>query len=250
MSANGNDGPPDTTELDVTASGIRAAFGAIPFVGAAMGEALSWLVVAPAAKRRDAYLRMLDGRLRRLEVERGVGLQELAASSEFTTIVLQATRVAMGTAQSEKLEALRAALTNAALDLDTDLDQRLMFVRWIDELTVSHLKVLRFLNSPSRAVSEWAQALGQSPPPVGNALEALGYVHPEFEGNGREFAIQLARDLDARGLTETGGWGGSHLLSTEWNRVAVTDFGQDFIAFVTDPLPDDPSEPPTLASES
>lgn len=242
----------DFAEYEVSATGARVVASLIPIPGvnALIGEAMASVLRVPLSRRLDGWAASIDKRLRTLETEHGVDLEELAASDEFVTVMLHATQAALRSHEREKLDALRAAVTNAALQGEPDVDQRLIFTRWVDELTASHMAVLRFLLDPRGAVEERADAMGTSVPPIGNQLEALGFMYPEFQDDRRELAMQLARDLDARGLTTTAGWGGAYLLSTDWSEVVVTDLGKDFVAFITDPLPNDPAESPTPPSGS
>lgn len=73
-------------------------------------------------------------------------VNELKANEEFQSVLLQATQAAIRSHQKEKLSALRNAVVNTAKGIDISSDLKQLFVRYVDELTPSHLTLLRFFN--------------------------------------------------------------------------------------------------------
>ncbi|MEX1013876.1 MAG: hypothetical protein WDZ80_01830, partial [Candidatus Paceibacterota bacterium] len=72
----------------------------------------------------------------------GQSPQELEANEEFVSALLNATPVAIKTHQKEKVRALKNALINIGNPDDEDFEMSQQFIRYIDELSVMHLKVL------------------------------------------------------------------------------------------------------------
>jgi hypothetical protein len=80
----------------------------------------------------------------------GLDIETLGKNEDFLDAVATATRAAERTHQDSKIEALRNAVLNAALPTAPDTDTQMMFLRWVDEFTGSHLRLLTVLNDPPR----------------------------------------------------------------------------------------------------
>ena len=72
-------------------------------------------------------------------------VNELKTNDEFQSVLLQATQAAMRSHQQQKIAALRNAVVNTAKGIDISADLKQTFVRYVDELTPSHVALLRFL---------------------------------------------------------------------------------------------------------
>lgn len=135
---------PEPTDTDFAYGAARAALTAIPIVGGSITEVMS-LVLAPAvARRRDTWFKELADGLE--EAERkidGFTVENLIQDEAFVSAVIDATRSAISTHKDEKRDALRNGLLNIALHRSTDKDQQQTFLRYIDELTVWHIRILR-----------------------------------------------------------------------------------------------------------
>lgn len=71
--------------------------------------------------------------------------ETLANNEHFVSFVLQASLVAVKNHQQEKLRALRCALVSAgSAELNSD-DLAFQYLRYIDELSVTHLRILHCL---------------------------------------------------------------------------------------------------------
>jgi hypothetical protein len=75
------------------------------------------------------------------------GLEKLLENHTFLSAVFQATRVAGGTHLSEKRAMLRNAMVNIAVGDAPDEDLQHIFLNLIDQRTVSHVKVLKFIKN-------------------------------------------------------------------------------------------------------
>jgi len=82
--------------------------------------------------------------LRHLEDNQGIKLETLQNNELFITIIAQTTSAAVRNHQQEKMEALSNAIMNSALNPNMEEDLQLMFVRFVEELTPPHLRLLRF----------------------------------------------------------------------------------------------------------
>lgn len=225
---------PEPTEADVALGAGRAALAAIPFVGGSIIEVLS-LVLAPAvARRRDTWLKELADALE--EAERridGFTVESLTQDEAFVSAVIDATRSAISTHKDEKRDALRNGLLNIALHRSTDEDQQQTFLRYIDELTVWHLRLLLlFQNPPKHLASKGLRAEYM----MGGAGQVVGDMYPELRDK-RELYDQIATDLYARGLLNSPP-SFLHTTMTGGGMVAkrTTPLADAFLAFIANPL--------------
>ena len=145
---------PEPSDADVALGAGRAALAAIPMIGGTLTEVLS-LVLAPAVtRRRDTWFKEVAEALE--EAERkidGFSVENLTQDEAFVSAVIEATRSAISTHKDEKRDALRNGLLNIALHRSTDEDQQQTFFRFIDELTVWHIRILKLFQSPIEQVS-------------------------------------------------------------------------------------------------
>ncbi|MGD1698652.1 hypothetical protein [Dapis sp. BLCC M229] len=102
----------------------------------------------------------------------------------FQTTFKKAIRIAECEHQQEKLEALRNAVLNSAIPNSLKDDIQAIFLKWIDELTVSHIKLLRMLNYIDNYNEEKILA-----------------DFPDLEEN-RIFYNQVLKQLNYKGLIE------------------------------------------------
>ena len=98
--------------------------------------------------------------------------------------------------QEQKKEALQNAVLNTALKIDIEEDLQYVFFNFIDELTASHLLVLKYFESPI----EW---LKNNDIPIPNYSSGgqdsiFRIALPEFHKN-QEFAKRLITDLAYEG---------------------------------------------------
>ena len=121
-----------------------------PIIGAT--ELLERFISPPLQKRTEEWMRVVADTLRMLEKSKGIKIEELQKNEAFITVVIQASRVALGNHQKEKLVSLNNAIANSALIHERE-DLQLIFIRYIDELTPSHLYLLRsFIKTEERLI--------------------------------------------------------------------------------------------------
>lgn len=224
--------PPVRTAGDHAHMVARAAIGAVPFVGAAGVELLQLILAPPLERRRTEWTEQIAAGLRRLEVDRGVRLEELGDNPVFVDAVLTATQIAIRTSQQDKRAALRNAVLNSALPTTLDVTLQQVFLALVDRFTDTHLAVLSFFQGPqrwhdrhqSRLVTHGADA----------AADLLQRAFPEL-ANREELCNQLWADLRSAGLVD---------IDTLRNRMEgpavaksrTTGLGNRFLEFIANPL--------------
>jgi hypothetical protein len=132
----------------------RTLVGIVPLIGSPLAELINSVFGSPISRRRDKWLiYALEGLEEIRSKVPDFTLDNLSKNEQFVTATLQATQIALRNHQKEKLEALRNAIMNVALSPNSAEDQSMMFLDWIDTLTVSHIKVLSFARDPQKAVT-------------------------------------------------------------------------------------------------
>ena len=209
---------------------VRAALSAIPFVGGAAVEYFNRLFAPPLQRRRDAWLKALAERLSKLEQEGRVKVEDLQNNEEFISTVMQASQVAVGNHQKEKLEALRNAILNTAVGKAPEDSKRGTFLAFVDVLSVWHLRLLSFLIDPVA----WFKANGKSVPSYGTTSSLLGVIQvamPELASQG-DFLDLVVSDLTQRKLIAGGGI--MTMMSADgWKAKRTTSLGDEFARFIS-----------------
>lgn len=113
--------------------------------GAGLAAELFGLIAPPLERRRDEWMKLVIEALRRLEEEQPERFRQLALSDLFASVCLQAAQAAMRAESEQKRVMLAAAVVNAARGTNFDADLQTTFVRYLDELTSSHIVLLSTL---------------------------------------------------------------------------------------------------------
>ncbi len=227
--------PPPPTGEDVGTLVSRVARGSarmVPVVGGLLAEATD-VLVSPLRRRQAEWLEALWRAVRELQ-ERSVlpADETLAANEAFVSAAVHATRIAATTHQREKMEALRNAVLNVAAGTAPDDDQQAMFLDAVEALTASHVALLSRL----RERYEYGRLLQrQFRPSQAGVWDTGGALRPGPISDSQ--LAQIIRDLRNRGFVEM------HLALDQLDPatvpsadVALTDYGAQFLSFMTSPL--------------
>ena len=210
----------------------KAGLAGLPLVGGPAAVVFSALLLPPIERRRDAWMNEVGEALLRLEEGRHVKLEDLAQDECFLDIVMQATQTALRTSLEEKRQALRNAILNAALQFPPEEVKREMFLSIIDDMTVWHIRMLKFLQDPHG----WMGIQGRS-------LEldeksCWGFLFPQAfpelcKMPGPGYLESVWEDLGRRGLTvghETS------MFAKFDSKGGLRELGKDFLRFIEAPL--------------
>ena len=224
--------PPKPTLGDDVHLVISAALS--PIAGAA--ELFTYLSNPPLEKRLDKWRETIAEGLRQLEANKGIDLSRLQSDENFISVFIQASAIAMRNHHAEKLSALKNAILNAALPGQPKVDFYLMFVRFVDELTPIHMKLLSFLiqeENDLRTIQAYQQM-----------YDAFNDKYPEALT--RDEYKMICGDLEIRGLIRISQdindfediYHADGILLESTNddlpRVIVTDIAKEFISFVAE----------------
>lgn len=100
-------------------------------------------VITPSLeKRRQRWFEKLAEAMEVLQEQvNNFSVPVLLENEEFTTLFIHSTNVALKTHQQEKLEQLKNAFINM-VKLDMDFEEKMRFIRAIDEFQLIHMKLL------------------------------------------------------------------------------------------------------------
>jgi hypothetical protein len=203
----------------------RAVLSAIPVIGGPLSVLFESVFSPPIEKRKQEWLQRLAQSVNTLtEKIDGLTPEALSKHEVFISVALQASQIALRSHQKEKLEALQNAVLNSVAYDSLDETKQMMFVRFIDELTPLHLKVLKFRQNPVPPSKEPEQ---NDHPHI--LVRAWDEANPDLPANS-PLIWQVSKDLFSRGLT-TSGW----LDQGPTLKKATLDFGDEFLRFISNP---------------
>jgi len=163
-------------------------------------------------------------------------LRILAGDPAFYDAAVAAARIATATSAAEKHRALQNALFNIGLGVTLEDDKRAIYLRYVDELTPSHVRFMSYLDDPTG----WFEQHALPWPNVyaGGLMSVVEAAFPEWRAD-EPFLDTLAADLVARGLIDNPGL--RTMMTGEGLKARCTKpKGQEFMAFIGGPF--DPTD--------
>lgn len=231
-SANISDSAPKATSADVAHTIVKSAVASVPLVGGAAAEAFSLIINEPLSKRRDEWIESVVAALKNLEKQvDGFSVENLKDDESFITAVVHASQIAIRTHQREKLNALKNALLNSALPNSPDDDLKLIFLDYVNSATEWHLRILNFLDDPSRYYE--ANEIAVPNMSAGTISTVMVAALNDLRDR-RGFYDLIVKDLHAKGLL---GIDSLHTMMTGNGimQSRTTDFGRQFLGFISAP---------------
>jgi len=225
---------PKASKGDYAYALAKAGISQLPIVGAPIAEILPLIIAPPIEKRRTEWLKSLGERLKLLEEKvGGFKLENLQSNETFITTAMHASQAAIRNHQTEKLEALRNAVLNAALPNAPEEDLQLMFLDFVDSFTPWHLAILKFFNNPKEWGKQHAVTFNEHYY-MGSPSHILEKSFPDLKGK-REYYDLFVKDLFSHGLMSTDSL---HIAMTENGMFAsrTTVMGKQFLTFISSPL--------------
>ena len=190
--------PPKETAGDKIHALTKGGIGAVPVVGSVGAELFNMVVTPPLSKRLEAWRENVGQRILRLEEAGFVTVEGLQDDDEFISAVSKASIYVASTNDAAKREALLNAVTNTALRIEPDAALQQMFLRFIDEFTGWHIRVLRLFQN----AYGWFAENNKNPPQyviAGSIPQMICAAYPDLLEE-RELLDLIHRDLTATGL--------------------------------------------------
>lgn len=232
MVANRQEGIPKANLQDAGYVLSKAGISAIPVFGGPIAEVLSAIIAPPLSRRREEWLCSIEDGLKQLEKKiDGFKIEKLSLNESFVTTVLYASQQAIQNHQKEKLEALRNAVLNAALPGSPEEDRQLLFLSFVDSLTVMHLKFLKQLVGKDLSRTKTCVATAESE-------RLLELLTPLPIQDNKEIIQLIGKDLIARGLIKTENFDFNYPEKRydSFASIEVTDLGCQFLRFIAVPI--------------
>lgn len=213
---------------------VKSIVGGMPIVGPALTEIVG-LTGNNYQRRVDHWIHQITGVVNRLN-DMNITVQNLQQNEAFFSFLLHATPIAIKNHQAEKIEALRNAMLSVADEKKfEDEDMAFTFLRYIDELSVTHLKLLR-------AVSEYRDYFNHV-----KTMQAAhkGFMHykviPDLSPDQMRLCL---RELDTKSLLHANDLedldefqsqaGYIQLEQSDRTPLQSTQIGEKFMQFITD----------------
>jgi hypothetical protein len=127
---------------------LEAGASAVPFVGGPLAVVTATIFGYAYSKRVDQWRDELTATVQYLIDHHGLTAEDLADDDEFLDAVATATRIAAAPSSADKRRRLRNALINIGSGKAPEADKQAIYLRYIDELTPSHMRLLDFMNDP------------------------------------------------------------------------------------------------------
>jgi hypothetical protein len=136
---------PTKSKKDTVHSFVEGGLSGIPFGGGLAAKIFKRCIVSPYEKRFNDWKNTVTEKLNELLSSGLVKWEDLEGNERFLTVFIQCTQAAMRQHHEEKLNLLLNALSNTAQQNYIEEDLESTFVRYIDELSVTHFYLLTFL---------------------------------------------------------------------------------------------------------
>jgi len=219
-----------TSMGDILYAAVKAGLGSIPVLGSAATELFGLVVTPPLDKRRQEWMNEVAEKLKSLEENNQVDFSALSQNEQFIDTIIQATTIAIKTSEKEKIQALKNAVTNSALNEAPEKTKSQIFLNLVDTFTVWHLIILAFFDNPRT----WFQRAGQTQPSLlmGSMFSILKLAYPSLAGQD-ELVDLIWSDLHNAGLHNSSG------LKTMMTNDGIyaertTELGKEFIRFISE----------------
>lgn len=225
---------PTATTIDHVHTLARAGIASVPIIGNAAAELFDHVITPPLEKRREAWRESVGQRLFELEAREQISIEALQSNDTFITAATRASQAAMRAHQENKLEALRNAILNSARPGAPSDTLQQLFIHWVDELTVDHLRFLILFRDPK----EWFRKSDKPPPSfaISSSLsQLLEAAYPDLGGNRTLYEL-IASDLEVRKLFSGGGMNTMMSASGVWVK-RTTTLGDQFVDYISNPGP-------------
>lgn len=210
---------------------VKIALSFVPIIGGAVAEFVGYHG-NNLARRQEFWMVQVTDAINVLQSSTGHSVDSLMKNEAFFSFLLQATPVALRNHQKEKIVMLRNALVSVGQPAFSDEDLGFQFLRYIDELSVSHLKILRSISENHGHFEE-----------VKSMEEAFSHLALSNELRLSKIIVRTyLRDLDARGLVNASDLEDLPAFESKAVYVAaeqsdrhplrVTELGTQFLSFI------------------
>ena len=235
--------PPKGDGFDKLHIGVKAVLNLIPVAGGTATEIFNAIILPPFEIRLSQWRELVADTLKKLEEQVEGTVPNLARNTEFTSLLISASTIASKTHLTEKHEHLRNGLVNS-IDSSLSYDFKEVYMNFIDETTIQHVKLLEFLDyhkelvAPFKSYKSIYKLLveGSRGVPILQHMDltAFRYLMKDLEGKGLIFISDAIEEVKGAVYEAS-----TRLLETgdkpDLPFVKITTFGKGFLDFITEP---------------
>lgn len=211
--------------IDLAHAVAKASISGIPGVGGPAAELFSTFFPSSLSNRRDEWAKQITDTVNELIKSKIVTIEDLKENASFIDAVIEATIQATRTSSESKRRALASAVSSVARR-DIEPDRQHIFLRLIEELTESHIRLLR-----AYSFGKFSHASGSGQDTENRFIGLVGKEFPELSSD-RSFILHLCADLANRSLIAVPTNGPRSLGGMNYNSMRITPSGTAFLKFV------------------
>ncbi|KRF45960.1 hypothetical protein ASH01_09330 [Terrabacter sp. Soil811] len=222
--------PKKSTSREVAEIAAEGALGMIPVAGSLLAAAFVAAVGIPFGRRQQEWFESVAEAIEDLRARSELPpLEELVKHPVFLDAVVRASRAADATHSESKLTALRNAILNSTGPAAPEVDAQARFIRFVDEFSEIHIRMLAFFGDPRRTL----ERAGVEPPNLmmGSRKHLLQML-PGFTDD--ELVELVYRDLSDAGLVSSGGISVT-MTGAGIYEPSLSPLGRRFMRFIEDP---------------
>ena len=184
--------PPKQSTQDYVVKVSKGILGAIPFLGALLGELMEMFVVPQQQKKMEEWFHHVEQTLKEVLEKGNQSKEEIFNDENFTSIFQKTSRVYANNVEAHKKPLLQSYL-RASITKPIPLDKKYIFLDIIDKLTESQLLILKEIYENSKNDGFKYQA----------ALEET--LSEKFTGGDKQYLNLLVKGLQDYHLLSYGG---------------------------------------------
>lgn len=136
---------PKENAQDKVLSGIKAIVNIIP-LGGSVVEIFNAVITPPIEKRRQKWMQEVVALLKSLESKQSGSVDSLSNDEEFLSLLLSTSMNAYKTHLEEKHRMFKNILQKSIANEQLLFDIKQIFVNFVDELSISHIRILKFIS--------------------------------------------------------------------------------------------------------
>lgn len=224
--------PPKSAIVDAAGAASLAAVPTAPGTDGPAAGFMEKILAVSTEARREKWIHQIAEVVMELQKRiEDFSLEKLSRNDLFVTVTLEAAQIACRNHHEEKLKALKHAVLHAALPNGPGEQLQFMFLRFIDEMTPVHLAILAILDNPLG----WMEQHGVANPKwtAGSVSALIQYCVPPLRGQ-PEVSEQLVRDLQARGLLDSGQFLRTPTSEAGMMQSRTTVIGRAFLGYISE----------------
>jgi len=209
-----------------------------PFLALGGASAVFASVLSPILndRREDWFQKLFKDYEKLVKKVDSFDFEKTIRDPKVTDALIQTSLIAIKTHQEEKRKFLRNAMLNISQGFETNENMNNVFIQYVDELTTTHVRILKFLYEQKNELKEMIDKHSDNPQDSlekedNSLIDYLIEKFPEVKGR-HNFYL---RDLLNKGLVNTQQMF-LGILFVNIIQNGVTEDGKAFLQFIQNPI--------------